>query len=146
MHSTFLKVMGILCIIFGALGAIVSLVEFAGYKVIADQYGVNLSAAAAIDVITAIATIVAGILGCAFCSQVEKAIVCRIMGIILVVLKLASFGVVFSLLGKLNEVLTSYGAAEMSFGDVVSPVTIISALIVPVLYIIATFCYKQKNA
>ena len=146
MKSTFLKVMGILCIIFGALGLIISLVEFASYNVIADSYGVNLSGAAVIDVVTGIATIIAGILGCAFCSKIEKAIVCRIMGIILIVLKLASFGVVFSLLGDLNEVLTSYGAEEMTFGDVVSPISIIAALIVPVLYIISTFCYKQKNA
>ena len=145
MKSTFLKVMGILCIIFGAIALIVSLIEFASYNVIAESYGVNLTGAAVIDVVTGIAMIIAGILGCAFCSKIEKAIVCRIMGIILVVLKLASFGVVFSMLGNLNEILAQYGAQEMTFSDVVSPISIIFALIVPVLYIIATFCYKQKN-
>ena len=142
MKSTFLKVMGILCIVFGGIGIVVSLAEFATYNALAAQVGVNLSTAAVIDVVTAVVTIVAGIIGVVNCTKPQNAIVCRIMGILMILAKIAGFVVVFSMLPKLNEMLTSLGAQEMSFGQLVNPLSIVFALVVPVLYLISTFKYK----
>ncbi len=142
MKSTFLKVMGILCIVFGGIGIVVSLAEFATYNALAAQVGVNLSAAAVIDVVTAVVTIVAGIVGVVNCTKPQNAIVCRIMGILMILAKIAGFVVVFSMLPKLNEMLTSLGGQEMSFAQLVNPLSIVFALVVPVLYLISTFKYK----
>lgn len=142
MKSTFLKVMGILCIVFGGIGIVVSLIEFASYSAIAANVGVDLSSAAIIDVVTAVITIVAGIVGVVNCTKPEKAIVCRIMGILMILCKIGGFVVVFSMLPKLNEMLTSLGGQEMSFSQLVNPLSIVFALVVPVLYLISTFRYK----
>ncbi len=137
MKSTFLKVMGILCIIFGAIATIVCLIAFPGYKLINDTYGVDLTAAGIVDLINAIVTLLAGILGCAFCSKVEKAIVCRIVAIVMIVCKILSFVMANNLLKGLSDMGVTVNTT--------SPVSLIIAMVLPILYFIATFCYKQKN-
>ena len=134
MKSTFLKVMGILCIVFGAIAVVVCLIAFPGYKLIKDTYGVDLTAAGIVDLINAMVTLLAGILGCAFCSKIEKAMVCRIMAVVMIICKLLSFFMAANLMKDLPvEVNTT------------SPVSLIVAMVLPVLYLISTFCSKQKN-
>jgi len=133
--STFLKVMGIIMLIFGiiaaiagamslsGIGLIVSLAEIAGATV---PVGL-LTASFAMALIGAAFELVAGILGIKNWNVPEKVNSCVICGI----LATALCGV--------SIIMTMVG-----YPDSFSVLSIVAGLAVPILYLIAAFRYKGK--
>ena len=138
MKSTFLQVMGIISIVFGAIAVIITLAGLAATKMLESLTGVSFTGAIVVEVIAAVVLLVAGILGVVFCTKPENAMVCRILAVVLIVLKLVDFFMT-------NALYKSIDASYLSGQTGVSPISLILGLIVPVLYLIATFCYKPKN-
>ena len=126
--AKFLKVMSVLCIIFGLIGVIgmVSVFAMAGIFALA---GVSVPVASlVIGIIQAILMIVAGVFGIKACNDPAKAGKAVIFGIILIVLAVVSM-----ILG-----LAEAGAAGISW-------TNFTGLIIPVLYTVAAVLYKKKG-
>lgn len=147
--KTFLKVTGILLIIFGALGLISSLVSMAGASVLsalAAEFGANLGGilmlSAIVSIVLGAVDLVAGILGVKNAQLPEKAQVCFIMGIIMVLLQVVSF--IFALV--VNSSMTPiYEAAGMpNPGIVTSVLGLIVGLVLPVLYLVGANKNKQS--
>jgi hypothetical protein len=126
----FLKVTGILMIIGGGIGIIVGLIAVVGVSALAAVLGSEanmgmLVVAAIFALLSAIISLVAGILGVANAAKPEKAKTCIVFGILTAV---------FSVLGN---VLTVAGGGDFSV------VSLIIGLILPVLYLIGAF---QNNS
>lgn len=125
----FLKVVGILLIIFGAFGMISSISSFALSRTMTEemmqmmeQLGTpvdsqTLIIAGIIGMVASVVYIVTGIIGIKNCNKPEKAQICFICGIVLIVLELA------------NQV---YAIIAGTFGIL----SLILAFILPVLYFI----------
>ena len=124
----FLKVMGVLCIIFGIIGVIGMISVFAMAGIIA-MAGVAVPVASLVlGIIQAILMIVAGVFGIKASNDPAKPGKAVIFGIILIVL-----AVVFLILG-----LAEAGAAGISW-------TNFTGLIIPVLYLIAAIGFKKQG-
>ena len=136
----FLKVCGILMIIGGAITIIVSgilgLVGYAAGNAIAsagDQsagevVGVLVLVGAIISLISGILELIAGIVGVKNANKPEKATTCLVWGIIVLVLNI--IGMILTFVGD------SSGA-----GTII--VSIITSLVVPVLYIVGAVLNKK---
>ena len=128
--ATMLKVTGILMIIGGAISIIASIIAIAGiatFAYLADgtsSLGL-LYVSCALMVICAAVQLVAGILGVANCKKPEKAKTCLAWGIVVAVL--AVLGIVFNVIG----------------GGDFSVISLITGLVLPVLYIIGAVQNKQ---
>lgn len=137
MKSTFLQVMGIISIIFGALAVIITLAGLAATRIVEAATGISFTGAIVVEVIAAVALLVAGILGVVFCTKPENAMVCRILGVLLIVLRVVDFVMTQSLYKQVEDL----GGTTTG----VSPISLIFGLLIPVLYLISTFCYKPRN-
>lgn len=130
--SGFLKVVGILMIIFGSISLIVSIVYVLGISAIAYVSSGELTsgmlyASGALLLLSSVAEFVAGIVGVANCKKPEKATTCMAWGIIVAVFCVA--GQIFNLIG----------------GKDFNIFYLFSGLILPVLYIIGAVLNKKSN-
>ena len=126
--SKFLKVMGILCIVFGAIGVIsmLSVLAVAGFISMA---GVAIPVASlVIGLIQAILMIAAGIFGIRASSDQSKSGLAVIFGIILVVLAIISMCLGIAVAGGAGVNWTNF-----------------TGLIIPALYFVAAFLFKRKG-
>ncbi len=142
--STFLKVMGILCIIFGAIALVANLLSIASVGLLA-QFGLSsglLNGSTAVSVISSIVMLIAGILGVKNCKSPEKAGINIVFGIIMVVIALISVILSMKLTAMLNQI---YAEAGLSGGMSTGWLSIVS-FIMPVLYLIAAFLLKKNNS
>ena len=125
--ASFLKVTGILMIIGGGISlivAIAALLGIAALAVLGASSGI-LYAAGALTLVSAVAELVAGIIGVVNAKQSEKAGLCMAWGVIVAVLCVAGC------------VLTAVGGSDF-------PVfSLILGLVLPVLFIIGAAKNKQ---
>ncbi len=119
--NSFLKVMGIIMLICGIIGAIVSLLGIAGVAILALA-GANsalLYGSVALAVLSAVLQIVAGAKGIGASKDATKTPACIKLGVVIIVLSI------------LSNVLTVVGGGEFSITNLAT------GLIVPVLYTIS---------
>lgn len=126
----FLKVTGILMIIGGALAMILSIIAILGIAALVyissgESSSGLLYASGALMLVSSVAELVAGIIGVKNCKKPEKAGACIGWGIVVAVLCVA------------GTVLNSVGGGEFSV------VSLVTGLVLPVLYIIGAFKNKQ---
>lgn len=130
----FLKVTGILMIIGGAISIILGIIAALGVAAlvyISDGTASSalLYASVVLMIISAVAELVAGIIGVANCKKPDKAGSCIVWGIIVAVLSVA------------GTILNSVGGGSFS------AFSLIFSLVLPALYIIgAVFNKKENNA
>ena len=128
--KNFLKVCGILMIIGGGLGIIVSIVAILGIAVLAAA-GVSsglLYLSGILLVISSVAELVAGIIGVKNCNNADKAGTCM------------AWGIVVAVLSVLGNVLTVVGGGDFSV------MSFITGLVIPVLFIIGANLNKKEAA
>lgn len=130
--TTFLKVTGILMIIGGAfsfIGAIIALVGIAAILALAGaDSGVSggiLYASGALLLVGSVVELIAGIVGVVNCKKPEKANTCIVWGVLVAVLTVVSL------------ILNAVGGGSFSF------FSLLTGLVVPVLYIIGAFMNKK---
>lgn len=127
--SGFLKVTGILMIIGGAISLIVAIVAIIGIAALVYVAGSEINAgllyaAGVISLVSAVAELIAGIVGVKNCKKPEKARTCVVWGVIVAVLCVA------------GSVLTVVGGNDF-------PVfSLILGLVLPVLYIVGAIKNK----
>ncbi len=126
--SKFLKVTGILMIIFGALALILSIVAAIGLATLAalDLNTWQYTAAVILMLVGSIFELIAGIVGVKNCNKPEKAGTCMVWGIIVIALSV------------LSNVLTLVGNP-----DNFSIVNLLTGLVIPVLYLIGAVMNKK---
>ena len=130
----FLKVTGILMIIGGAISVIMGIVAVLGVAALAYISDGTVSSAllytsVILMIVSAVAELIAGIIGVANCKKPEKAVSCIVWGIIVAVLSVA------------GTILNSVGGGSFSV------FSLILGLVLPVLYIIgAVFNKKEHDA
>ena len=132
--SKFLKVTGILMIIFGALALVLSIISLAGLGMIAalaESIGEVvpmglLTVSAILGLVGAVAELIAGIVGVKNWNKPEKAGTCIIWGIIVLALCIIS------------NVLTLVG-----YPDNFNVLNLLTGLVIPVLYLIGGFQNKK---
>lgn len=128
----FLKVTGILMIIGGAVSIILSIIAALGIAALAyiSDEAVSsalLYASVILMIVSAVAELVAGIIGVANCKKPEKAGSCIVWGIIVAVLSVA------------GTVLNSVGGGSFS------AFSLILGLVLPALYIIGAAFNKKEH-
>lgn len=126
--SKFLKVTGILMIIFGALALILSIVAAIGLAALVtlDLNTWQYTAAVILMLVGSIFELIAGIVGVKNCNKPEKAGTCMVWGIIVIALSV------------LSNVLTLVGNP-----DNFSIVNLLTGLVIPVLYLIGAVMNKK---
>lgn len=127
--SKFLKVTGILMIVFGALALILSIVAAIGLAALAalDLNTWQYTLAVILMLVGSIFELIAGIVGVKNCNKPEKAGTCMVWGIIVIALSV------------LSNVLTLVGNP-----DNFSIVTLLTGLVIPVLYLIGAVMNKKS--
>ena len=128
----FLKVTGILMIIGGAISVIMGIVAVLGVAALAyisdgTVSSALLYASVVLMIVSAVAELIAGIIGVANCKKPEKAVSCIVWGIIVAVLSVA------------GTILNSVG------GGTFSVFSLILGLVLPVLYIIGAVFNKKEH-
>ena len=129
---TMLKVVGILYIVFAGISIVGGLMLMLGGGMFATtgDLGVGVGAIAVVGglviIISSALGLVAGILGVKFCNRADKAQVCFVMGIILVVL--AAISLISSLTGDSSVFSALIG------------------LVLPILYTLGAYWNKQSGA
>ena len=128
----FLKVTGILMIIGGGISIIMGIIAALSVAALAYIAGGDSSAllyaSVVLMLISAVAELVAGIIGVVNCRKPEKAGVCIAWGIIVAVLSVA------------GTILNSVGGGSFS------AFSLILGLVLPVLYIIGAVFNKKEHA
>ena len=126
--SKFLKVTGILMIVFGALALILSIVAAIGLATLAalDLNTWQYTLAVILMLVGSIFELIAGIVGVKNCNKPEKAGTCMVWGIIVIALSV------------LSNVLTLVGNP-----DNFSIVNLLTGLVIPVLYLIGAVMNKK---
>ncbi len=126
--SKFLKVTGILMIIFGALALILSIVAAIGLAALValELNTWQYTAAVILMLVGSIFEMIAGIVGVKNCNKPEKAGTCMVWGIIVIALSV------------LSNVLTLVGNP-----DNFSIVNLLTGLVIPVLYLIGAVMNKK---
>ena len=128
--SGFLKVTGILMIIGGGISIILSIIAVLGVAALVyisdgEASSAMLYASVALMVVSAVAQLVAGIIGVVNCKKPEKAGVCIAWGIIVAVLCIA------------GTILNSAGGGSFSI------LSLVLGLVLPILYIIGAVFNKK---
>ena len=128
----FLKVTGILMIIGGAVSIILSIIAALGIAALAyisdgTVSSALLYASVILMIVSAVAELVAGIIGVANCKKPDKAGSCIVWGIIVAVLSVA------------GTVLNSVGGGSFSV------FSLILGLVLPALYIIGAAFNKKEH-
>ena len=124
----FLKVTGILMIVFGALALILSIVAAIGLAALValDLNTWQYTLAVILMLVGSIFELIAGIVGVKNCNKPEKAGTCMVWGIIVIALSV------------LSNVLTLVGNP-----DNFSIVNLLTGLVIPVLYLIGAVMNKK---
>lgn len=127
--SKFLKVTGILMIVFGALALILSIVAAIGLAALValDLDTWQYTLAVILMLVSSIFELIAGIVGVKNCNKPEKAGTCMVWGIIVIALSV------------LSDVLTLVGNP-----DNFSIVSLLTGLVIPVLYLIGAVMNKKS--
>ena len=130
--SGFLKVTGILMIIGGGISIIVSIIAALGVAALAyisdgEASSAMLYASVALMIVSAVAQLVAGIIGVVNCKKPEKAGSCIVWGIIVAVLCVA------------GTILNAVGGGSFSV------FSLMLGLVLPVLYIIGAVFNKKEH-
>lgn len=130
--SGFLKVTGILMIIGGGISIIMSIVAVLGIAALVyisdgEASSAMLYASVALMVVSAVAQLVAGIIGVVNCKKPEKAGVCIAWGVIVAVLCIA------------GTILNSVGGGSFSI------FSLVLGLVLPILYIIGAVFNKKEH-
>lgn len=128
----FLKVTGILMIIGGAISIIMGIVAALGVAALVYISSGTVSSAllyasVTLMIVSAVAELVAGIIGITNCKKPEKAGACIVWGIIVAVLSVA------------GTILNSVG------GGTFSAFSLILGLVLPVLYIVGAVFNKKEH-
>lgn len=128
--SGFLKVTGILMIIGGSLSIILGIIALLGIAALVYLAGSDASAgllyfSGILVLVSAVAELVAGIIGVINCNKPEKAGVCM------------AWGIVVAALSVLGSVLTVVGGGDFSI------FSLILGLVLPVFYIVGAAKNKQ---
>lgn len=128
--SGFLKVTGILMIIGGGISIILSIIAVLGVAALVyisdgEASSAMLYASVALMVVSAVAQLVAGIIGVVNCKKPEKAGVCIAWGVIVAVLCIA------------GTILNSVGGGSFSI------LSLVLGLVLPILYIIGAVFNKK---
>ena len=128
----FLKVTGILMIIGGGISIIMGIIAALGVAVVAyvsdgKASSTLLYASVLLVIASAIAQLVAGIIGVVNCRKPEKAMSCIVCGVIVAVLSIA------------GSILNSVGGGSFSV------LSLILGLVLPVLYIIGAVFNKKEH-
>lgn len=128
--SGFLKVTGILMIIGGGISIIMSIIAVLGVAALVyisdgEASSAMLYASVALMVVSAVAQLVAGIIGVVNCKKPEKAGVCIAWGVIVAVLCIA------------GTILNSAGGGSFSI------LSLVLGLVLPILYIIGAVFNKK---
>ena len=128
----FLKVTGILMIIGGAISVIMGIIAVLGVAALAyisdgTVSSALLYASVVLMIVSAVAELIAGIIGVANCKKPEKAVSCIVWGIIVAVLSVA------------GTILNSVGGGSFS------AFSLILGLVLPVLYIIGAALSKKEH-
>lgn len=126
--SKFLKVTGILMIVFGALALILSIVAAIGLAALValDLNTWQYTLAVILMLVGSVFELIAGIVGVKNCKKPEKAGTCMVWGIIVIALSV------------LSNVLTLVGNP-----DNFSIVNLLTGLVIPVLYLIGAVMNKK---
>ena len=127
--STFLKVTGILMIVFGTLALVLAIIAIAAVS-LAASLGIGsmmLTLSGILALVGAVAQMVAGILGAVNWARPEKAGVCIVWGVIVIVLCIHS------------TILTL-----VSDADNFSIISLLTSFVIPVLYLIGAFQNKKQ--
>ena len=127
--STFLKVTGILMIVFGTLALVLAIIAIAAVS-LAASLGIGsmmLTLSGILALVGAVAQMVAGILGAVNWARPEKAGVCIVWGVIVIVLCI------------LSTILTL-----VSDADNFSIISLLTSFVIPVLYLIGAFQNKKQ--
>lgn len=126
--SKFLKVTGILMIVFGALALILSIVAAIGLAALValELNTWQYTLAVILMLVGSIFELIAGIVGVKNCNKPEKAGTCMVWGIIVIALSV------------LSNVLTLVGNP-----DNFSIVNLLTGLVIPVLYLIGAVMNKK---
>lgn len=130
--SGFLKVTGILMIIGGGISIIMSIIAVLGVAALVyisdgEASSAMLYASVALMVVSAVAQLVAGIIGVVNCKKPEKAGVCMAWGVIVAVLCIA------------GTILNSVGGGSFSI------FSLVLGLVLPILYIIGAVFNKKEH-
>ena len=125
--SKFLKVTGILMIIFGALALVLAIIVIAGISLLAAMGASSglLTVSCILMLVGAVAELVAGIIGVKNWNKLEKAGTCITWGIIVIVLCVIS------------NILTVVGGGDFSV------LNLVTGLVIPVLYLIGGLQNKK---
>ena len=128
----FLKVTGILMIIGGAISVIMGIIAAIGVAALAYISDGTVSSAllytsVVLMIVSAVAELIAGIIGVANCKKPEKAVSCIVWGIIVAVLSVV------------GTILNSVGGGSFS------AFSLILGLVLPVLYIIGAALSKKEH-
>lgn len=125
--SMFLKVTGILMIIFGALALVLAIIAIAGISLLAAMGASSglLTVSCILMLVGAVAELVAGIIGVKNWNKLEKAGTCITWGIIVIVLCVIS------------NILTVVGGGDFSV------LNLVTGLVIPVLYLIGGLQNKK---
>lgn len=147
MKSTFLKVMSILLLIFGIIGAIGSALAVVTVNAF-GSFGISLPVGSyVVAIIQAILMIVAGAYGLGASKDPAKAKTAVIFGIILIALAVISIimGVVASnaVVAQLQEMMDAVDSS-VTVPNIGLSWTNFTGLIMPVLYFLAAFLFKKK--
>lgn len=129
--AKFLKVTGILMIIGGALSLIISIIAIVGIAALAYISSGEVSfallyASGILMLISSAAELIAGIIGVKNSRNPEKAVTCIVWGVIVAVLSI------------IGMILNSVGGGSFSV------TSLLTSLVLPVLYIIGAFQNKQS--
>ncbi len=126
--ANFLKVCGILMIIGGAVSIVVSIIGFGAIALLAAAGASSalLTVATILALVSGVIELIAGIIGVKNCKKPEAAGKCMGWGIVCVVV--AILGIVLNLVA----------------GGKFSPVSLVTSLIVPVLFIIGAVLNKKS--
>lgn len=130
--TAFLKVTGILMIIGGAISVIMGIIAALGVAALVyisdgTVSSVLLYTSVILMIVSAVAELVAGIIGVANCKKPDKAGSCIVLGIIVAVLSVA------------GTILNSVGGGSFS------AFSLILGLVLPVLYIIGAVLNKKEH-
>lgn len=129
--SKFLKVTGILMIIFGAIALVFSIIALAGVGVLAAMGAPSglLLGAGLLALLGSVAEFVAGIIGVKNWNTPEKAQTCIVWGFIVIAFCIIS------------NILTLVGYPE-NF----NVISLLTGLVIPVLYLVGAFKNKNMSA
>lgn len=140
----FLKVTGILMIIFGGIGLIGSFIAAAAVSMVSSMLdGIDIGSIMTLMTLLtvfsfagSIIQLASGILGVVFSAKQEKAMICMSAGIVVLVLGIASTLILPLMISRDPLLADSFN---------VNPLSVVSSAVLPVLFIIGAYKNKASN-